>query len=64
MKMFLMVKNINLIIFDLVLCIPGIKCKSFVTMIVEYQWVLSGTFALKFLPAVDQWKIFTKIKLN
>ena len=56
-----MVKNINLIIFDLVLCIPGIKCNSFVTMIVEYQWVLSGTFALKFFLAIHQWKVFKKL---
>jgi len=33
-------------------------------MTVKYQWVLSGTFALKFFSAVDQWKIFINIKLN
>ena len=34
------------------------------TIIVKYQWVLSGTFILIFFLAVDQWKVFTKIELN
>ena len=33
-------------------------------MIVKYQLVLSGTFVLKFFLAVDQWKVFIKIKVN
>jgi len=40
-----------------------VNLKSFVTMIVKYQWVLSCTFALHFFNR-DQWKLFTKIKLN
>ena len=35
------------------------------TMIVKYQWVLLGTFTLRFFfLAVDLWKIFIKIKLS
>ena len=33
-------------------------------MIVKYQLVFLGTFVLKFFLAVDQWQVFTKIKLN
>ena len=38
--------------------------KSFVIMIVKYQWVLSGTFAINFFLVVDQWKVFIKIKIK
>ena len=37
--------------------------KSSFTMIVEYQWVLVGTFTLNYFLAVDLWKVFKKIKL-
>ena len=41
-----------------------VNLKSFVTMIVKYQWVLSSTFCFEIFSSRDQWKVFTKNKLN
>jgi hypothetical protein len=40
------------------------QIKSSFTMIIKYEWVLSGIFTLNFFLGVDLWKVFIKIKLN